>query len=369
MSDAAWRFDFGSAETAPGYTKADAALAYDPQRGFGFIAPARVTDRDRGEPEPLKRDFCIPADAVFRVDVPNGTYVVSLLMGDWIAPVSTTLKTGTGRLAFRRRPVPAGQFARETFAVRVRDGQLRLSFSGPAPRVNALEIDAAPHTLTLHLAGDSTVTDQPDEGFPYAGWGQMLSSFFKHNVAITNHAVSGRSARSFVEEGRLDAILREIKPDDWLFVQFGHNDQKPDEARRTDPATSYKAYLKHYADGARELGAHPVLVTSVHRRYFEPDGSLRDTHGPYLEAVRELAKAEDIPLVDLAEMSRIWFEALGPEGTKEAFMWGAPGEFLHFPDGIEDNTHFQERGALALAGMVAGRIRELGIWPLTMYLK
>ncbi|MCC3377576.1 rhamnogalacturonan acetylesterase [Cohnella sp. REN36] len=369
MSDAIRRFDFGPAEPSPGYIKVRPGCAYDPRTGYGFIAPDRVAFRDRGEPDAPKRDFGIPVDATFRLDVPNDSYIVSLLMGDWIAPVCTTLKTGAGRLAFRHRHVPAGQFARETFAVRVEDEGLRLTFSGPAPRANVLEIEPAPDLITLHLAGDSTVADQPAEGFPYAGWGQVLSSFFKHDVAVANHARSGRSAKSFVEEGRLDAILREIRPDGYLFVQFGHNDQKPDEARHTEAESTYRDYLKRYLDGTRARGAHPVLLTSVHRRYFAGDGTLRDTHGPYLEAVRELAAREEVPLIDLADMSRSLFEKLGPEETKDVFMWSAPGEFLHFPEGIQDNKHFQERGALALAELVVGRVRELVLWPLAMYLK
>ena len=369
MDKKSWKFDFGSSEPESGYIKVTDRTVYDSGSGYGFAAGSAVAARDRKEPGPLKRDLVIPADAVFIVDVPNGNYTLSVLMGDWIAPACTTLKASPGRLLLQRRSVSAGQFVRETVAASVRDGQLKLHFSGPAPRINALEITPAPHAATMFLAGDSTVTDQPEDGFPYAGWGQMLQSFLKHDVVVANHAKSGRSSKSFIDEGRLDAILNEIKADDYLLIQFGHNDQKPDEERHTEPSTTYKSYLRKYIDGARERGAHPVLVTSVHRRYFEENGTLRDTHGAYLDAVRELAEEEGVPLVDLAAASKRLFEELGEEETKNLFMWGAPGEFANFPGGVEDNTHFQERGGIAVAGLVADGIRALKLWPLAGYLR
>jgi lysophospholipase L1-like esterase len=270
---------------------------------------------------------------------------------------------------FRGRKTATGLFVRETVAVNVRDGRLKLSFYGPAPRVNALDITYAPNGMTLFLAGDSTVTDQKEEGYPYAGWGQMLPLYLKHDVAVANHAQSGHSSKSFIHEGRLDAILDEMKEGDYLFIQFGHNDEKAGEDRFTDPATSYPEYLKRYIDGARAKKAHPVLVTPVQRRFFNSDGTLMETHGAYPDAVRKLAAEEGVPLVDLAERSKALFEELGEEETKNVLMWGAPGEFINFPSGIQDNTHFQERGAIRIAKLVADEIKALKLWPLSLYLR
>ncbi|WP_239615975.1 rhamnogalacturonan acetylesterase [Cohnella mopanensis] len=369
MATSEWKFDFGIGDAAAGYTKVTADCGYDQAQGYGFTDVSRVTTRDRKAPDALKRDLCIPADTSFRVDLPNGNYTVSILMGDWIVPACTTLKASPGRLLLHLHSVSAGQFVRETVAVYVRDGQMNLTFSGPAPRVNALEILAAPHAINLFLAGDSTVTDQPEDGFPYAGWGQMLPKYLKHDVFVANHAMSGRSSKSFIDEGRLEAIWQEMKADDYLFIQFGHNDQKPDEERFTDPSTTYKRYLQQYIDGARSRGAHPVLVTSVHRRFYEENGQLMNTHGPYVESVRELAAEQGVPLLDLAVMSKNLFEEIGEEEAKSLFMWGAPGEFAQFPGGIEDNTHFQEQGAIRIAELVVSGIRQARIWPLTMYLR
>lgn len=367
----AWKFDFGPAspdDGKEGAVRVTERTAYADGLGYGFTGDGVVTAKDRGEGERPLRDFCIPYGATFRVDVPNGNYVVTLTMGDPCAPVEGAVRANHKPL-LPALSIPAGLSRTERFAAHVSDGSLRLSFGGAAPRLNALEVAAAPHALTLFLAGDSTVTDESEDNFPYAGWGMLLPSLFKHDVAVANYASSGRSSKSFIDEGRLDRIAGQLKRDDYLFIQFGHNDQKPDAARRTEPADSYPAYLRRYIDAARAKGAHPVLVTSVHRRFFAEDGTLRDTHGAYLEAMRELAAVEGVPLVDLAARSRELFERLGPEGTKDVFMWSAPGEYAKFPEGAKDNTHFQERGAARIAGLVAEEIRRLPLWPLAMYLR
>ncbi|GGF92917.1 rhamnogalacturonan acetylesterase [Paenibacillus abyssi] len=364
------KFNFGpEGDSGRGYKRVTAECGYDAARGYGFTNLEAVTSRDRGGSDRLTRDFCIPYHTSFIVDVPNGSYTVSALMGDAVVPTCTTVKAGAGRLMISSRKAAAGQFVRSMFAVHVRDGQLKLSFSGQAPRINALEITPAPGAVALYLAGDSTVTDQSEEGFPYAGWGQMLPMFLKHDVVVANYAESGRSSKSFIDEGRLDVILDEIKAGDFLFIQFGHNDQKTDEERHTDPATTYPQYLKQYIDGARGRQAIPVLVTSVHRRFFGEGGKLTDTHGAYLEAVRKLAYEEQVPLIDLADRSRALFEALGEEGTKSIFMWGAPGEFANFSEGVQDNTHFQEQGAIEIARLITEEIRAQKLWPLALYLR
>lgn len=388
-----WKFNFGpgsgSAGEIEGYLKVSASTIYEEQGGYGFESGSLVyekqrlseygmtdtckeNDRNQGQANvsvPLRSSFCIPLKASFIVDVPDGTYQVLLVAGDEWAETITRVKAGEGRLMLPTIHALPGQCAEVRFSVVVRGGKLRLSFSGPAPRINAMEITLANQTMTVFLAGDSTVTDQPESGYPYCGWGQLLPAQFKHDVAVDNHAQSGRSSRSFINEGRLDAILEKMKPEDFLFIQFGHNDEKPGPDRGTEPFTTYKEYLKKYIDAARGASAHPVLVTPVHRRYFADDGTLTDTHGDYIIAVRELAEEEGVPLIDLAERSRMLFEQAGIEGSKEDFMWVLPGEYVNFPAGVEDNTHFQERGARRLAIEVAEAIRELRLQPLQMYLR
>ncbi|MBD0379024.1 rhamnogalacturonan acetylesterase [Paenibacillus sedimenti] len=365
----AFRFDFGPGDAEEGYTKVRASTVYQEELGYGFLEGSSVYERDRGQPDGLRRDFCIPVGASFAVNVPNGNYTVKAVMGDLITATFTGIKAGQGRLIVSDLHAAAGEFATYTFTVHVQEGKLKLTFSGLAPRINALEILPAPQAATLFLAGDSTVTDQPEDGYPYTGWGQMLPKFIKADAAVANHAVSGRSSKSFINEGRLEPMIRQMGPNDYLFIQFGHNDQKLDEERFTSPFTTYKQHLKVYIDEARQRGATPILVTSVQRRFFGQDGVLMDTHGEYVTAMKQLAEEEDVILIDLAEKSKQLFEKLGPEETKSLFMWTLPGEFPNFPKGVEDNTHFQERGGIAIAKLVVDSIKEQNLFPLSLYLR
>ncbi|MCC3379168.1 rhamnogalacturonan acetylesterase [Paenibacillus farraposensis] len=369
-----WKFDFGPGEPAAGYKGVSPDCFYSAEHGYGFETAEHVYGRERPSPVKdafarLRSSFCIPLNAAFIADVPDGMYLVTVLLGDPLAETFTRLKAGEGKHMLPPVHTLPGQFAEARFTVPVRGGRLRLAVSGTAPRLNALEIKPAPQTLRLFLAGDSTVTDQDASGYPYTGWGQALPALFKHDVCVDNHAVSGRSSKSFVDEGRLDVILGEMKAGDFLFIQFGHNDEKPDLERATEPSTTYKEQLRLYIDGTRSKSATPVLITPVHRRYFNADGTLSDTHGDYITAVRELAEEADVPLIDLSARTQELYERLGPEDSKELFMWLLPGEYMNFSTGLEDNTHFHENGAVQIADMVADAVRELNLQPLRMYLR
>ncbi|WP_407271197.1 rhamnogalacturonan acetylesterase [Radiobacillus sp. PE A8.2] len=362
-------FDFGSAEVFPGSKKVTDKSIYNAKSGFGFKNSERMYMLDRGVPKPLLRDFCIPLDNTFLVDVPNGVYTITVLLGDALTETHTTIKYNDNKVLIQGVKTPAFQFVKESFTVNVNDGQIRLTFTGGAPRINALEVVPAMDAVTIFLAGDSTVTDQSIEGYPLSGWGQSLPQYIKADAVVSNHAVSGRSTKSFIDEGRLDAILDQMKKGDLLFIQFGHNDQKPDKARFTEPFSSYKENLKKYIDGAKERQAIPILITPVHRRNFDENGEIIDTHGDYILAMKELASEENVIFVDLAAKSKALFEKLGPKDSKAIFMWGVPGEFLNFSKGIQDNTHFQEYGANLIAELVVEGLRELGLHSLNLYLK
>lgn len=203
---------------------------------------------------------------------------------------------------------------------------------------------------------------------PRAGWGEMLGDWFDDKVIVKNRAASGRSAKSFIEEGRLDRILHELKQGDYLFIQFGHNDEKANDPERyTEPFASYQAYLKQYIDGARVKGAIPVLITPVERRRFSADGRALNSHGLYPAAMKALGEREHVPVIDLTAKSRQRFEQLGPEQTKRLFLWLEPGEHRNYPNGIKDNTHFHRRGAKEIARLVAEGIVELNL-PLRRHL-
>jgi lysophospholipase L1-like esterase len=364
----AFKFDFGIGSAVQGFVKIGEQTIYDPAHGYGFEDVSRVYAIDREEGDALRKDFCIPLESVFIVDAPDGNYTVTIMMGDTLTSTETTVKSGEGRMLLHRLQTAAGQFIKSSFAVHVTSGQMKLAFSGVAPRINSLEITASAQIVTVFLAGDSTVTDQSAEGYPYAGWGQMLPHCFNASAAVSNHAMSGRSSKSFIDEGRLEAILQVIRPNDYLFIQFGHNDQKPDAERRTEPETTYKQYLKKYIDAARERGAYPVLITPVHRRNFNESGRIVSTHGDYLQAIIDLGAAEDVPVIDLADKTRLLYEYYGEERSKRLFLWAVPGEFPKHPTGASDNTHFQEYGAIQVAKLVAEGIREVQLNPLMLFL-
>jgi lysophospholipase L1-like esterase len=211
--------------------------------------------------------------------------------------------------------------------------------------------------VTVFVAGDSTAATYAGYEAPRAGWGQALGEFLAKDVEVVNQAWSGASSKSFVEAGLLDELLEGIEPGDYLLVSFGHNDSKTDE-RGTDPYTTYQDYLELYIDGARERGAHPVLVTPVERRRFDAAGAVRTSHGQYPDAMRQLAEREDVPLVDLTALSLQRWAALGPVGTTEEFLHLAPGEHPNYPAGVVDNTHFQARGAIELARLVVRDLKD-----------
>ncbi|MFI8217174.1 rhamnogalacturonan acetylesterase [Streptomyces sp. NPDC085932] len=198
---------------------------------------------------------------------------------------------------------------------------------------------------TLHIAGDSTAAQKYADAAPETGWGMALPFFLRKELVVANHAVNGRSSKSFVDEGRLDAVLSVTRPGDFLFIQFGHNDEKAeDPARHTEPWSTYQEYLRTYVDEARARGARPVLATSVERRRFDAAGRALPTHGEYPAAVRALAAEERVALLDLQALSLALWQELGPERTKKYFDWTATEQ---------DNTHFNPAGAIAVARLVA----------------
>lgn len=213
-------------------------------------------------------------------------------------------------------------------------------------------------TGTIHVVGDSTAADYPVDLAPREGWGQRLGEAVDRQVL--NHASSGASSLSFIDEGRLDKVLDMLEPHDLLLVQFGHNDAKEDH-RGTDVFTQFAAQLRRYLVGARARGAVPVLLTPVERRRFDAEGRAVATHGGYPQRVRDLAMAEEVPLVDVARLSRARWQEMGPEQSKTAFLWLHPDAYAGFPEGEQDDTHLSTDGARAVAAMVAAGLRAQGV--------
>lgn len=364
-----FKFTFGSEPPAADATPVRHDDAYSVARGYGF-------ERGTAPDAPGGPFF-------FSVAVPEGNYRVTVTFGG-IAPSANTVKAESRRLMVEGvRTAPGGSIAR-AFLVNVRnrslpppephapggaavalnereqdsftwDDKLTLEFNGvpatnPAsegehPAVRAVAIEPA-EVPTVFLVGDSTVADQPTED--YASWGQMLPRFLRPDLAVANHAESGETMKSFIAGLRLAKVLSQLRAGDWLLIQFGHNDEKPHWPQTyVEAGTTYPAYLRVFIAETRRRGATPVLVTPMQRRAFDPDGKIRNTHGAYPQAMRDVAAAEHIALIDLEAASRRFYEALGPERAPRAFA-----------DGGRDATHHNNYGAYQLAKAVVQGLRD-----------
>ncbi len=378
------RFDFGGGAVADGWTSVTAADRFSAGRGHGFDLDCKPVDVDRGGANALTSDFVTSVEPLyFSVVVPEGNHRVTITFGGADEASVNTIKAESRRLMLENIVTNPGGLVTRSFVVNTRDSsvppppknapggsavvlnereqgalhwddKLTLEFNGMTPMVCAVEIAPA-DVPTVYLIGDSTVTDQPRE--PGASWGQMLPRFLDDGVAVANHAESGETMKSFISGLRLAKVLSRMKAGDWLFIQFGHNDEKHQWPQTyVEARTTYAAYLRVLIAEARLRGATPVLVTPVQRRQFDEAGRIRNSHGDYPDAARKVAREEGVALIDLERMSVAFYEALGPERAPAAFAAGG-----------RDATHHNNYGAYELAKCVAQGIRDAGL-PLAKHL-
>lgn len=312
----------------------------------------------------------------FSATEPEGNYKVTVELGGPQASV-TTVRAEARRLMLYKVSTEAGKYKRETFIVNLRrpdipgdgmvhrkpreirsldwDDKLTLAFTGEQPSVKSIKIEPAlKKTVTVYIAGDSTVVDQENE--PWAAWGQMLPAFFNAHVAIANHAESGETIRSFETEKRFAKIASLIKPGDYLFMQFAHNDQKP--GRGYVSPEMYTELLNKYIAMARSHGATPVLVTSMNRRTFDADGHITNTLAPYPATMRKVAEDEHTALIDLNAMSKTLYEAIGEPHSRELFVYAPANTYPGQTVALHDDTHFNSYGAYELARCVVLGIQQ-----------
>jgi lysophospholipase L1-like esterase len=309
----------------------------------------------------------------FSIALPEGSYRVKVVLGGEQAS-ATTVWAEARRLMLEKVSVKAKGSVTRTFDTNVRvpeiagdvshrvqlkprevgkldwDNKLTLEFNGDHPSFRSITIEPV-HETTIYLAGDSAVVDQDVE--PWAAWGQMLPRFFRHGVVVANDAESGETIKSFVSEQRFAKVMSLIQPGDYLFIQFGHNDQKPGAVSLDE----YKELLADYIEQTFAKGATPVLVTSMNRRTFDGEGKITNSLAGYPDAVREVAAAQRAALIDLNAMSKTLFEAMGPEGALKAFMHYPANAFPNQTEAISDDTHFNKYGAYELARCVVHGIR------------
>ncbi|GAB3573940.1 rhamnogalacturonan acetylesterase [Spirosoma luteolum] len=367
-------FSFG-AEPTSGFTVVDTVARYRAGAAYGFDlgAPVQLISRSA-----TNRYVTGRQPFYFSVAVPQeGNYRVTVTLGDTEGRSLTTVKAESRRLMLFRVATRKGEINRFSFMVNIRkpristggqvslkprelgrldwDDKLTLEFSDERPCVRAIEITKTDTPVTVYLAGNSTVVNQEEE--PWAGWGQMIPRFFGPGVAIANHAESGLSLGSFLASRRLEKIISVIRPGDYLFIEFGHNDQK--ETGPGDGAyQSYTERLRTFIATARAHGGQPVLVTSTARRSFDSSGRSVNTLGDYPEAARLVARQEQVPLLDLNRLTTTLYDALGVDGSKKALVHYPANTFPGQDKPLADNTHFNPYGAYELARCIVQEIKR-----------
>jgi len=366
-----YQFDFGSGKAKKGWTQVTSSTIYSEGKGFGLIPSGEMVDGETANFLSCNKPF------YFVVNLPEGHYRLILTLGGSPEGSSTTVKAESRRLMLENVKTASGKTVQKTIVVDVRtpkindqeqiklkerelnylnwDNKLTLEFNGDHPCVAAIEIQKADELPTIFLAGNSTVTDQENE--PWASWGQMFTNFLKPELVVANYAESGETLLAFKREKRLQKILSQMKSGDYLLMEFAHNDQKPG-GNHLDAMTTYKDELKYYISEARKKGGKPVLVTSTNRRRFDENGKIINTLEEFPEAMRQLAKEENVPLIDLNAMSKVFYEALGPEISKKAFVHYPANSYPGQDKPLADDTHFNPYGAYELAKCVTEGIRK-----------
>jgi lysophospholipase L1-like esterase len=390
-----FKFDFGQSVAAKGYTAVTTQTLYNHVTGFGFLNAINGKQQAiNSTKKNATSDYITSAEPFFfSVKIPEGNYDVKVILGDVSGTSATTVRAECRRLFLQNIRTKKGEIKTETFTVHVKDSiirdgkgnaidkvklkdrelfyfhwdnQLTIEFSDTAAKICAIEITPNTKATTIFLAGNSTVVDQDKE--PWASWGQMIPSFFvPQNICIANYAESGEALNSFKSAKRLQKLLGLMKAGDYLFIEFGHNDMKQ-KGEGIGPFTSYKASLKYYISETRKKGGIPVLVTSMNRRTFDSTGHITNSLGDYPEAVRQTAKEENVALVDLNAMSKIMYEAWGPEQSIKAFVHYPANTFPNQTKKLEDNTHFNTYGAYQICRCIVQSIQDNKL-PIAKYLK
>ncbi len=223
--------------------------------------------------------------------------------------------------------------------------------------------------ITVYLIGDSTCATKTDNARPETGWGEKLGQHFKKRVTVDNRALNGRSTKSFRDQGHWDKILGTLKPGDFVFIQFGHNDQKESKPQVYSDPQTFQKNLKRYIDETRAKGATPVLLTSIVRRKFDEQGQLINTLKHYTAATRQVAKETGTPMIDMDEKTRALIQEMGPEASKNIYLWVNKSDYPNLKTDKKDDTHLCVAGAERYALLVVEGIREQKIEPLAKNLK
>ena len=323
------------------------------------------------------------------IEVPDGNYKVTIVLGSKKKAGKTVVRAENRRLMVDEVATKKGQFKTVEFVVNKRtpeiekgkrvkvkdreknyntwDNAINLEFTGAAPAVKEVKIERDTTATTIFLCGNSTVVDQPYE--PWASWGQMIPRWFGPEVSISNNAESGLTAGSFLGSYRLDKILTMMKKGDYVICEFGHNDQK-EKMAGAGAWYNFSYNLKVFIDKVRAKGGNIIFVTPTQRRRFDDatHSKILETHGDYPDAMRAVAKREGVPVIELHDMTRTFFEALGYENSKKALVHYPANTFPGQDKPLADNTHFNPYGAYEIAKMVVMGMKQLNL-PIVKYLR
>ncbi|SIQ20971.1 rhamnogalacturonan acetylesterase [Chryseobacterium indoltheticum] len=373
-----FKFDFGGNRIENGFIPISSNSKFDKKIGYGFMDISGLKSVDNGG-NALTGDF-ITSDKpfYFSVAIPEGNYDIQLKLGDSKGNSETTVRVENRRLMLNDVKTKKGEIVEKQITVHVKDSIIRnqegtqigivklkprerkylhwdnlltIEFNDKAPKVCSVIVQPNKSAKTIFITGDSTVVDAQYE--PWASWGQMLPYFFVPNeVVIANYAESGETLKAFEDRHRIDKIWNKIKSGDYLFIQFGHNDQKYGNSTKS----GYRKRVKEWILKAKQLGAIPVLVTSMNRRVFDENNKIINTLDDFPDAMREIAKEENVYLIDLNALSKTLFEAMGPEAAKKAFVYYPANSYSNQPTALADDTHFNTYGAYELAKCVVKSI-------------
>lgn len=323
------------------------------------------------------------------IEVPDGNYKVTVVLGSKKKAGKTVVRAENRRLMVDEVATKKGQFKTVEFVVNKRtpeiekgkrvkvkdreknyntwDNAINLEFTGAAPAVKEVKIERDTTATTIFLCGNSTVVDQPYE--PWASWGQMIPRWFGPEIAISNNAESGLTAGSFLGSYRLDKILTMMKRGDYVICEFGHNDQK-EKMAGAGAWYNFSYNLKVFIDKVRAKGGNIIFVTPTQRRRFDDTthSKILETHGDYPDAMRAVAKREGVPVIELHDMTRTFFETLGYENSKKALVHYPANTFPGQDKPLADNTHFNPYGAYEIAKMVVMGMKQLNL-PIVKYLR
>ncbi len=226
--------------------------------------------------------------------------------------------------------------------------------------VGSVAFAPAQEKITVYLIGDSTIANKETKTFPETGWGMPFQYFFDSTVVVDNRAKNGRSTRTFISEKLWQSVYDNLKPGDYVFMQFGHNDEVPEKVGSYTPPDDYKKNLVKFITETRNKRAIPIVLTPVTRRRFK-DGQVQQTHPEYSKLAEDVARAEKVSFIDLDALSRELLQQYGEENSKLLFLQLKPGEHPNYPEGKNDNTHFSELGARVMAQIVLAEVKRLGL--------